>query len=402
MVRNSSWVMGSIFLLMVKQSTCALTPSRTSNGTPHSVSSSQCTEELALIEPERLRQTVGSGRVYQHENFLSEEQVQVLLRDIQRLADERKMLPSGLSNTNKKEQNFDKNDRVVGPAPWWGDSLAGRDIENFEHLQVISKKIQKLRLQVSEALDRPTMVEAGYAHECYYSKSGEGSSLARHLDEFHEETKGPRGWLLPSRRSISWLIYLSDEDWDVVVNGGELRSFPQKEFIAEIGSTEVGSHKGNLQIGWLDRDVLSIPSPVYLDSWYKPPGKRGDAVEPHCALYVVEDGSEKYITMAWISTMMVASMTDFIKAQSKIKGQNIFIGQEFTTGFRLIEDRDTWVDGAFPPGTVTEDIPPVRGSIVMFDSVTVPHEVRVVKEGTRAAVAGWFHEETQPIPEGFY
>ena len=98
---TSSWLMGSIFLLMIKLSTCALTPSRTSNGTPHSVSSSQCTEDFTLIEPERLRQTVGSGRVYQHENFLSEEQVQVLLTDIQRLADERMMLPSGLSNTNK-------------------------------------------------------------------------------------------------------------------------------------------------------------------------------------------------------------------------------------------------------------------------------------------------------------
>lgn len=93
--------MGSIYLLMVKQTIYALTPSRTSNGAPHSASSSQCIEDLQLIEPERLRQTIGSGRVYQHEEFLTEEQVRVLLRDIQRLADEQKMRPSGLSNTNK-------------------------------------------------------------------------------------------------------------------------------------------------------------------------------------------------------------------------------------------------------------------------------------------------------------
>ena len=45
-----------------------------------------------------------------------------------------------------------------------------------------------------------------------------GAKLGMHLDEHHEETKGVRGWLRPSRRSVTWLVYL---------NGGILRCFPR-------------------------------------------------------------------------------------------------------------------------------------------------------------------------------
>jgi len=46
---------------------------------------------------------------------------------------------------------------------------------------------------------------------------------------------------------------------------------------------------------------------------------------------------------------------------------------------------------------------PVRGTLVAFDSVSLPHEVMEVTAGNgrvRAAIAGWFHEETQGFPEG--
>ncbi len=356
------------------------------------------------------------------------------------------MVPSGLSNTNKgTNQNFGKNDRMTCPIPWWVDSLDGKRIVvgdgdgdgqgNNSKVRVkvkedilnnVSQRIQQLRIQVSEALDRPTMSDASHAHECYYSKSSEGASLARHLDEFHEESKGPRGWLLPSRRSISWLIYLSDKDWDTKVNGGELRSFPQMNIQIKPNVLEVGVHDGNLQIGWLD-DISSTSSstcthtrPVYLDSWFKPPTNENSQVsEPCCILYTVKDEKDnnravkEYISKPWINSMEM-SLTDFLKVQSKSAtfrhsnnnddppNNNIFISQDYAKGFKLIEDRETWVDGSSPPGSVLEDIAPIRGSIVMFDSVSLPHEVRVVKQGTRAAAAGWFHEQTQPIPEGFY
>ena len=34
------------------------------------------------------------------------------------------------------------------------------------------------------------------------------------MDERHEELKGARGWTTRNRRSVSWLLYLSDDGWD--------------------------------------------------------------------------------------------------------------------------------------------------------------------------------------------
>jgi hypothetical protein len=50
------------------------------------------------------------------------------------------------------------------------------------------------------------------AQACY-SIYQPGASLARHVDEHHEEAKGSGGWALPSRRSVSWLVYLNALDW---------------------------------------------------------------------------------------------------------------------------------------------------------------------------------------------
>jgi len=215
------------------------------------------------------------------------------------------------------------------------------------------------------------------------------------MDERHEETKGPRGWMLPSRRSVSWLIYLSDAD----IQGGELRSFVKKNFNSN--EQEVGSHSGNLQVGWLDVDEYSTV-PAYMNSWYRPPGIGSKNVEPFCILYTIIDGKEQYISKPWINSMD-ASFADFITAQKQLSQDlGFFTSTSFSRGFKLLEDRQVWDAGLAPPGSVVEDVAPKRGSLVMFDSATVPHEVLTVKVGVRPALAGWFHEQTQQIPEEFF
>jgi Rps23 Pro-64 3,4-dihydroxylase Tpa1-like proline 4-hydroxylase len=54
----------------------------------------------------------------------------------------------------------------------------------------------------------------------------------------------------------------------------------------------------------------------------------------------------------------------------------------------VLEDRQAWKDGNIPKGSVAEDIAPVGGQLVVFDSVQLPHEVREIKSGTRRALAG--------------
>ena len=54
-----------------------------------------------------------------------------------------------------------------------------------------------------------------------------------------------------------------------------------------------------------------------------------------------------------------------------------------------------------PYNTVVTDISPVQGRLVVFDSVMVPHQVEVVREGQRLALAGWIHEQSSAIPFKF-
>ena len=252
------------------------------------------------------------------------------------------------------------------------------------------------------------------------------------MDERHEETKGSRGWLLPSRRSISWLIYLSDEDWDMNINGGALRAFPQQGLnnVLISSSTEnshksTGSHDGNLQVGWLSSPSSSSNevSPVFLDSWFKYTNRVTGELEPHCILYVpISSKISKaqtlfqdriFVTQPFTSDSIVGeTVADYLQKRAKLEGDvpsqnsnsNLFLKPEYAMGFYLIEDRPLWSleNNNNPPNSFVQDISPERGSLVFFDSVSVPHEVMLVKEGTRAALAGWFHEETQPFPEDFY
>jgi len=61
-------------------------------------------------------------------------------------------------------------------------------------------------------------------------------------------------------------------------------------------------------------------------------------------------------------------------------------------GVRLIRgslDRNE----APPAGEAIQDIRPVAGTLLLFDSVAVPHEVlAVTAERPRVACTGWFHE----------
>jgi hypothetical protein len=98
------------------------------------------------------------------------------------------------------------------------------------------------------------------------------------------------------------------------------------------------------------------------------------------------------------------SIPEFLKAQTQASGDDsgLFLHKEDAKMFALIEDRPAWDNGSLPDGTTSEDIAPIRGSLVVFDSVTVPHQVELIRKGNRVALAGWFHEETQPFPEGVY
>jgi len=55
-----------------------------------------------------------------------------------------------------------------------------------------------------------------------------------------------------------------------------------------------------------------------------------------------------------------------------------------------------------PEGCTSEDIDPRGGTLVLFDSVALPHEVRETLQGQRVALAGWLHEAVQPFPSWYH
>lgn len=98
------------------------------------------------------------------------------------------------------------------------------------------------------------------------------------------------------------------------------------------------------------------------------------------------------------------------------------------TTFVPLEDHESWREGRAPEGcTRVVEVNPQGGTLVLFDSVTVPHEVTAVlaaaapleasdepsgsvvrrarfsdlpstAQSDRIALAGWFHESQQPFP----
>eukprot|EP00977_Amphora_coffeiformis_P004148 scaffold846_cov168-Amphora_coffeaeformis.AAC.5 len=319
-----------------------------------------------------------------------------LFTDMKRLEAQGSFTKSGLSDTSRgRSQGFGGQDRSVSTVPWWSDALQGKTPTD----NVLARRIQELRYFLADALDRPTLRDSDLAHECYYSTAGPGSFLPRHMDDKHEDLKGSKGWLLPSRRSLTWLLYLSDPaDWNLAKNGGALRTFPPAK-LAE-GPNEP-THEGNLQIGWLHRKNNGS-LPVFMDSWFRHKG------EPHAVLYTVQGDKRQLLTHPWLNDNLPVNVLtiDFIKEMATrdatVGRPILFIQRIDAQDFSLIWDQQAWDQGQDPAGSVVQDIAPLKGSLVVFDSVLLPHQVEKVYQGQRVALAGWFHERTQEFPQDLY
>lgn len=171
-------------------------------------------------------------------------------------------------------------------------------------------------------------------------------------------------------------MYLSDGD----VQGGELRSFPQASCV----QGRCGAYEKDLQIGWLKTPEVAAVRPVFLDCW------RGTSSFTRSALFIVNTNGRQYIT------------DDFdLRDPGTGTPRDLDYNRELRVpgSFHLIEDQELWARGEIPVGSSAVDIAPLPGTLVMFDSVALPHEVLAVTKGQRIALAGWFHEKQQEFPE---
>ena len=319
--------------------------------------------------------------------------------------------PDGLTNTAIKEQGFSsKADRQTfrGGAGW--DSNVGDVPTRME----FANRMNELRLQLATStLHRPTLAGDGLlTHEMTYNWYEPGAKLGRHLDEHHEETKGPKGWLVPTRRSVTWLVYLN-EGW-TRDEGGALRCLPRSFESMKRNTVQVGSHDGNLQVGWVNDGV----DPVFLDV-FRESGR--------AALYQVvvnnkndNDDNDEKEEEEEEEERQILSVRDFdVPAQpidfSKFLNEGVRKSFEQISTSRLdprfasassagaADNNNNDNNGAIAhhdfdcsdePNKL--DVTPAAGTLVLFDSVSLPHLVReVTGKRQRIAATGWFHEDSQ-------
>jgi len=340
-----------------------------------------------LLGPGSIDKIAQGGVAIEH-NWLPPDLVKSLRADAMDLFHAGQFQPDGLTNTarSKSEQGFTpKADRQTfrGGAGW------SSDVGNAAARKEFADRMRSLRNELAAGLDRPTLEPEGtIKHEMTYNWYEPGAKLGRHLDEHHEETKGTKGWRYPTRRSVTWLVYLND-GW-ATNEGGALRCFPRSD-IELSTSAQVGAHRGNLQVGWLNGK-----DPVFLDC-FRPSGGS--------ALYRLASAKSRGIELL--------SSADFDVPRQPIDFAQ-FMASQYRGSFQQIstsrlDPRFVSADGTTNAAVVvppmiqessTLDIVPAAGTLVLFDSVSLPHQVQpVTSNRQRIAATGWFHEDSQFVME---
>eukprot|EP00966_Prymnesium_polylepis_P266617 6159598-Prymnesium_polylepis.1 len=333
--------------------------------------------------------TIARGEIFVTRHWLSRPLLDALRADVVMLRRQRgAFVVSGLTVTERSRVIEDPEDcdadgvqRSRLCCVWRpglrGDASARRSVDRL---------LDGLRGELEAVLQRRLSLA-----EQYYSVTPAGSRLAWHMDERHEETKGEEAWEQPSRRSISWLLYLSGDGWDEAEGagaGGGLRAYPKRS-VAQDGAA-CGAHDGDLQVGWLERAGGAV-DPVFLDAWLRPDEPDG---QPECALYrvVAAEGRREYVTRRIRPGDFGGAGVDAGQFGEMLRE---LLPAERRRGFCSVQRR--------PDATLhdTVDVSPAGGTLVLFDSVSVGHEVLPVVHGERVALAGWFHERQQEWP-GWY
>ena len=151
--------------------------------------------------------------------------------------------------------------------------------------------------------------------------------------------------------------------------------------------------------------------PVFLDAQHDGAniGSGSSSDQHRCAMYVddpVQEGRVQYITKEFNPnpTLFVAG-SEFLVQKLLIQPHE---RRDWADRFHLIEPPKSkitdWLatfddqqkTAAADDESVLE-VPPLAGTLVVFDSVTLPHEVLPTVDRERYATSGWMHEDQQRV-----
>jgi hypothetical protein len=370
---------------------------------------------LASVRDDRLfsesvYETIQQGKIAVIPEFLSKSFVATLKRDAEDLYDTNFFATDALASYGSKGEFDPTKDRTVLKLNQWKNTALG----DWDTRRTFGARMKVLRADLATNLQRPGLTQGvsvsafgeGSA-EISYTRFGPGAFLKRHVDEHHEELKGVAGWSKPTRRSLSWLIYLN-EDWNPDQSGGCLRCFER----ASGTSHRVGARRnGDLQVGWL-RPTLQDPveRPVFLDAQFD--DNDVESLQNHnCAMYIdnpVSDGASTSYEISqpyYITQSFNAHPTLFV-AGGEFLAQKFLIRKDFASRFHFIDPPKSIATDLFNSmqgeTSVNDDesamdVAPLAGTLVVFDSVALPHQVLPSIGRARWATSGWMHEDQQQI-----
>ena len=363
--------------------------------------------------------TIAAGQIAVVPQFLSATDITPLRHDAQHLFMDQQYSTDALAGYGSKGKFDPKKDRSVLKLPQWKNPQLGN--AHLRHHQ-LGQLMHRVRTDLATNLQRPGLTHGIAASNRYggalgsteisYTRFGPGASLKKHVDEHHEEFKGVAGWSQPTRRSISWLLYLQAPDWIPARDGGQLHCYQRA--VPPIVGTRVGcTTTGDVQIGWLTSRSSSTSSssssrgeiPVYLDA------KNHDHGD--CAMYYLElphSQSPQLPTRIYITKPFKTNPIMYMAGSEKIVQHVLIQDTTVARRFRLIEPAKANFE-AFLHQTKSNaqnknngeyellDVDPYGGTLVLFDSVTLPHEVLpTTNNRERWACSGWYHEDQQPPP----
>ena len=356
--------------------------------------------------------TIRGGGLCVKEHWVGQRLRRALRDDILDLAARGSLEPSGL--TPRLDGADAPEDELFGESDRRVCVLSGGDVGGDRDARLaMGKELERVCDQLRAGLG----VEDLALGELYYSLSGEGTSLPLHLDEHHPATKHAPPSDASHRRSVSFLLYLSDAS---TLEGGALRAYPR----ANVSPLcRCGSHSGDLQIGWLESEEYGSSLPVFLDAWVPPvwmDERRPErsAMAQWEAVRAAEEGLEtaedRFYESCQPRSQLYAALADGSPpeplADRPINHDDPdFAGASFEPDAfverlraRLREPYRRGFGGLM--STHDEharsrqraiDVEAVGGTLLLFDSVCVPHEVLPVRAGRRLALGGWFHEPSR-------
>lgn len=345
---------------------------------------------------------IEAGRIVVVKNWLPRDELMVLRADAQAAFAAGHFKADALATYGQKPKSgFDAaNDRMVMPSFYPSKGLDGpwidSSIGNAAARLKFKERMGAVKAALSRSLQgRETLIADGaQTHEMSYTRYGPGAFLARHTDEHHGVLKvnaKPK----PTRRSVSWLVYLN-EDWRAETDGGALRVHER----IKPSVSPVGARGADLQVGWLRATATEGETPVFLDANREPAAP--DKPDATCMLYAcAADGTKRDLS----SKPFAASPALYLAGGDFFARKLLVDKPDDASRFHLVDAPKSAASSYLPPpqygergedgGERVRDVFPEGGTLVLFDSVSLPHEVMPTIGRERFACSGWFHEQVQ-------